>query len=250
MNSPEQDEQLPVQVRRALAAETEAPSNQTDQNILRFAAARAAGPHTPARKTWMPAAAACCLVGVLTFSLLPEQLAESEKSMDVDIQPAKSSKSEHEVITQNEHKHADTLRAETEAVSTAPKAYYSAGAAPAAPATINHLQLTPKFFERLTALNEQENSANGISAGIAQAKPDSLTAQTSRKRVQAGTESDLSSLLRPKENQNDDHMLVYEALRNECDCGLPDSLQQALHMLAKQQIQSDNSEPPSRDYPQ
>ncbi len=253
MNSPEQDEQIPVQVSRALATDTEAPSEQTDQNILQFAAAHASGRQAPGWKTWMPATAACCLVGVLTFSLLPEQQADSVQTMDVDMQVAKSKQASREVITQSKPELAglaladEFLREEAEATLTAATANYSAAAAPAA---IDRVLLTPEFFERLMALNEQENTARRYSGGFAQTRPDSLTPQASPKRAQGSTETNLSSLIRTREIQNDERMQTYEALRNECDCGLPDSLQQALHMLAKQQILVDDSAPHAGDHPQ
>lgn len=250
MNSPDQDEQLPKPVSRVLAADTQAPSAETDQRILQFAADHAPTPQSLSWKTWMPATAACCLVGVLTLSLLPEQQAETVHGVEVDLQVTKS----REVVTQSKQELKNValadefLLTETEASSTEPTINYAAAAAPAAPAiTDDGVQLTPEFFERLLVLRKQEKSTRGLSAGLAQSSARSETTQTAKKLELLRTEADSAPLMRARISRNNDDNAAYEALRNECNCGLPESLQQALDMLASKKIRPDNSKPQAMD---
>lgn len=259
MTSPDQDEQLPEQVNRALASDTVAPSAETDQRILQFAAQQVPSAPSSGWKTWMPATAACCLVGVLTFSLLPEQQAEPVQSMEVDMQLTKSRETigelAREVTAQSDEAHADTVLAdelplpfeESDVSINAATSNFAAATAPAKPVRPtkihNIVQLPPDMFERLLVLSEQKHAAKGFSDGFARSSPASLTRQTAKKREQHSAVTDSSSLVRAKTNRDNDNQLTYETLRNECNCDLPDSLQQALDMLARQQIQSDNSEP-------
>ncbi|MFK7731282.1 MAG: hypothetical protein AB8B48_06635 [Pseudomonadales bacterium] len=259
MNKPdhaqEKDEQLPKQVSRVLAADNEAPSAATDQRILQFAVQHAPVTQSARWKTWMPAAAACCLVGVLTLSLLPEQQAERTKSMDIDMQVTKSRGATRELAAQSNA--ADAILAdelmfeESEAAVSAPTISLAAAKAPATDLAAKKMSTTlllpPEFFEQLVALTDQEGFTKTFAAGLANGKTSRSTIQPAKKVELYAAEADSPSLIHTKPSQNDKRNEEYETLRRECHCGLPDSLQQALAMLASQSIQADISEPQARD---
>lgn len=251
MNSPDQDEYLAKHISKALATDTESPSAETDQRILQFARQQAPVAQSVRWKNWMPAAAACCIVGVLTLSLLPERPKELIQSMEVDMQAAKSREMISNTSPQNDASLADAVSAgelvieESEAASSASPTTFAATAAPATPAALtkadNIVRLPASFFKRLVALTEQENSAQGFSDDHAQNSSGSATLQTAKKLERRSTDTDSPSLLKARVSQDDTRSVKYEKLRSECNCHLPNSLQEALDMLASQQIQPENS---------
>ncbi len=256
-DSPDKDEQLPEQLSKALAADTSAPSAQTDQIILQFAAQHAPSAPSARWKTWMPAAAACSLVGVLTLSLLPERQLDpsqrQEMDMDVGMQAAKSRQAVGKMKTQAEAAFADSAPAhepvleESERRVAAPAANFKASSAQAqSPAKTAVVQLPPELFERLLALGKQENSLRDFSGGLAQSRPGGLTLPTAKKLNRGIAEADSSPMMHTNLSQADDNNTKYETLRTECNCGLPESLQQALDMLASEQIQA-GDEPRATD---
>lgn len=258
MNSPDQDEQLPLPVSKVLAADTQAPSAETDQRILQFAAQHAPTSESSGWKAWMPATAACCLVGVLTLSLLPEQQTETVRSVEADMQVTKSREAIREVAMQSNRELADTAPAdeflleESEAKKTASTINFTAAAAPvmpAEPATTNDvLSLNAVFFERLLDLSERHRAARDLSADLTQSGTHGLTKQTAKQLQQSRPDADSPPLMRAKMSGNKDHnAAAYATLREECNCSLPKSLQQALEMLAVQKIRLDNSEPQTMD---
>ncbi len=272
MNSPDQNEQLPHEFNTVLAADVASPSAETDRRILQFAAAHAPARHSAGWKAWMPATAACCLVGVLTLSLMPDLVSDKVPYKLSEMGPEIASEDVTETKqaltpamaadTDYARKESNRLAPAEDALARQPSARaFSAPGADMAPAmsatvsTIEHgaaqapekmqdtLRVPAKFFEPLLALQEQHMSVIKSHHGLAKSSLDTAIPQREKSSGQQADDAVKSSPRKTQVNPGTANNVDYETLRRECDCGLPESLQQALDMLANQHILADHADP-------